>query len=75
MLGFDQVDLGAVFLDPGPVLKYVYWSERTKDPEGWVYKTLDDWWEETALSRFELETIRNALKKRQLVQEKREGLP
>ena len=21
----------------------IYWSERTDDPEGWVYKTLDDW--------------------------------
>jgi hypothetical protein len=53
----------------------VYWSERTTDPEGWVYKTFEDWWEETALSRFELETIRNGLKKRQLIQEKRAGVP
>lgn len=35
-----------------------YWSSRTSDPEGWIYKTIPDIFDETALSRKELETAR-----------------
>jgi hypothetical protein len=53
----------------------IYWSERTTDPEGWIYKTFTDWWDEAALSRHELDTIRVALKKKGLIHEKRAGVP
>src|SRR5689334_22262607 len=53
----------------------VYWSERTTDPGGWIYKTAEDWWGEAALSRYELDTIRTTLKKRGLIEEKRAGVP
>lgn len=35
-----------------------YWSDKTKDPDGWVYKSMPDIFEETALSRKELDTAR-----------------
>ena len=53
----------------------LYWTDRTKNEEGWVYKTLEDWWCETALGRNELKTIRNALIARQLIEEKLCGVP
>jgi hypothetical protein len=48
----------------------IYWSDKTDDPNGWTYKTLDDWWAETALGRYQLKTIRNALIARKLIEEK-----
>jgi hypothetical protein len=53
----------------------IYWSERTDDPSGWVYKTIDDWWNETALGRYELQTIRKALVKENLIEERLSGVP
>jgi hypothetical protein len=53
----------------------IYWTDKTKDPDGWIYKTLDDWWSETALGRYELKTIRNALIARGLIEEKLCGVP
>lgn len=40
----------------------IYWSKRTKDPEGWFYKSARDWEEETGLTRREQETARKSLK-------------
>jgi hypothetical protein len=53
----------------------VYWTDKSNDPDGWIYKTLDDWWVETALGRYELKTIRNALTSRDLIEEKLSGVP
>jgi len=53
----------------------VYWSFRTDDPEGWFWKTREEWKEETYLSRTEQETVRRALKKAGFLEEKVEGLP
>ena len=53
----------------------VYWSFRTDDPEGWFWKTREEWKEETYLSRTEQETVRKTLKKAGFIEEKREGLP
>jgi hypothetical protein len=39
-----------------------YWSKRTADEDGWFYKTLVEWEEETGLSRSEQETARKHLK-------------
>jgi hypothetical protein len=40
----------------------VYWMDRTKDPDGWFWKTQDEWFDETMLSRKEQETARRRLK-------------
>lgn len=35
-----------------------YWTDKTQDPDGWVYKTRDAIFEETGLGRKEQETVR-----------------
>lgn len=32
----------------------VLWSDVTKDPDGWFYKTFDEWGDELGLSKFEI---------------------
>jgi hypothetical protein len=39
----------------------VYWSRRTGANDGWFWKTVDEWEEETGLSRYEQETARKIL--------------
>lgn len=39
-----------------------YWTGRGADPDGWVYKSRDEIFEETALTRWEQETARKHLK-------------
>lgn len=41
----------------------IYWTRRTADPDGWFYKTQDEWKSETGLSRSEQEGARKALLK------------
>lgn len=53
----------------------VYWSHRTKDPDGWFYKSQEEWFEETFLSRREQETARKKLIAIGVLEEKRSGLP
>lgn len=36
----------------------LYWTERTQDPEGWIYKSFEDLYKETGMSRTEIETAR-----------------
>jgi hypothetical protein len=52
-----------------------YWSQHTKDPEGWFYKTSEEWNEETALTRREQETARKSLRGLGILREKRKGQP
>lgn len=52
-----------------------YWSQHTKDPEGWFYKTSEEWNEETALTRREQETARKSLRELGILREKRKGHP
>jgi hypothetical protein len=33
----------------------LYWSDRTSDPDGWFYKSFDDWKQEGCLSRAQIE--------------------
>lgn len=51
----------------------VYWSTRTKDPDGWFYKTQREWQEETGMTRSEQETARRKLKG--ILLSKRKGTP
>lgn len=53
----------------------LYWQRRCKDPEGWWYKTRDDWFEETGLSRYEQEGARKRLRKLGVMQEHLRGVP
>lgn len=53
----------------------MYWSSRTTDPEGWFYKTAEEWEEETALSRREQETARIRLRNTGFWEEKLRGVP
>ncbi len=39
----------------------MYWDLRTNDPQGWFYKTYEQWTSETALNRYELDKIRHHL--------------
>lgn len=54
-----------------------YWSENrtTIDRDGWFYKTADDWFEETGLTRREQEGARKKLRELGILEEKRQGLP
>lgn len=38
--------------------QFYYWSDKTSDPDGWIYKTREDLFDETGLSRKEQETAR-----------------
>lgn len=53
----------------------LYWQKRCKNPEGWWYKTRDDWYEETGMGRREQEGARRKLRQLQVLQEKRCGVP
>ncbi len=53
----------------------MYWQKRTKDPEGWWWKTMEDWTEETGLSRKEQESARRRLRNAGLLEEERRGVP
>ena len=39
----------------------VYWSDKTKDPEGWFYKTFAEWQAELGMNQHAIETSRDAL--------------
>ena len=39
----------------------VYWEKRTTDPDGWFWKTQDEWEDETGLTRYEQEGAREVL--------------
>lgn len=53
----------------------IYWSKRTQDPEGWVYKTAAHWEEETGLSQREQAGARKQLRVGGWVEEKLKGVP
>ena len=52
-----------------------YWHDKGEDPDGWIYKTQLEWQAETALSRYEQERARAALRELGLLEEQRRGLP
>ena len=53
----------------------LYWQQRTRDPNGWWYKTREEWTEETGMSRWEQESSRRNLRKLKLLYEERRGVP
>ncbi len=36
----------------------LYWTDRTRNPEGWIYKTHADWKRELGLGRYEVDHAR-----------------
>lgn len=51
----------------------LYWTEHTTDPDGWFFKTQDEWSDETGLSEEEQATARKILKRHGLIQEDLRG--
>lgn len=52
-----------------------YWSDKTTHPGGWIYKNRKDLFDETGLSRKELETARRDATKLGVMESKRMGQP
>jgi len=50
-----------------------YWKDHTDD--GWFWKTREQWWSETCLTRFEQETARRALRDKGFMEEDLRGMP
>lgn len=53
----------------------LYWQHCCKDPEGWWWKTLEEWIEETGLNRRELSLARRKLQLLGILDEKRTRTP
>lgn len=66
---FDSVKLAILWS------QLYYWSDKSKDPNGWVYKTRDELYEETGLKRREQENARSLGKKLGVLHEKKAGSP
>lgn len=60
----------AIFLS-----RLVLWEGRQADRDGWIYKTRDEFTEETGLTRWEQETARKNLKEKGFIEEKLSGVP
>jgi hypothetical protein len=52
-----------------------YWQRRTEDPDGWFYKTREEWQEETRLKRYDQEQARALLRKTPYWEEELRGIP
>jgi len=52
-----------------------FWHYRTKDKDGWFYKTADEWEEETGLTRREQESARKSLRSLGIIEEVKKGVP
>ena len=61
---------GALFLSQA-----VYWSNRTSNAEKWFYKTIEEWTEETGLSRHEQDGARKKLKAKGVLEIVKKGIP
>ncbi len=63
-------------INAGLLLNQLYfWTGKQDDPDGWIYKTQENWHEEIYLSRNELETARKTLIKLGYIEYKRAGMP
>lgn len=51
----------------------IYWSNRTKDYEGWFYKSRDEWCEETGIQRNQLYAIRDKLVSLRIMEQSQKG--
>jgi hypothetical protein len=52
----------------------VYWSPKTKDPDGWFYKSAEEWEDELGLTWEQQNLARKKLREAGIWEEKREGV-
>jgi hypothetical protein len=52
-----------------------YWHDKGKDPEGWIYKSYEEWHSETCLSRSEIDRARRDLRELGILSEAKRGMP
>jgi hypothetical protein len=52
-----------------------YWCDRGDDPDGWIYKSIEEWREETCLTRYEQEAARRALTACGVLESEKRGMP
>lgn len=69
----EYVDLTGSITAALMLSQAVYWMARTKDDDGWVYKSQADWETETGLTRTEYETARKRLNRLPFWQEDHHG--
>lgn len=48
----------------------IYWSDRTKNPQGWFYKSYLDWQAELSLSKHKVNTAVNQIKSKGILKTK-----
>jgi hypothetical protein len=53
----------------------VYWTSKGHDPDGWIYKTQSEMEEENGLSRRYQEKARRVLRKFDVLEEVKRGIP
>ena len=84
VLDLIRQHLGRVNLIPVPVLfleltgdtdsallltQLLYWTERARDDDGWVFKARHDWYAELHLNRYKLDMARRRLRDLSLIEE------
>jgi len=52
-----------------------FWKDKGHDKDGWIYKTYEEWQDETLLSRSELDRARSRLRKLGILEEQKKGVP
>lgn len=57
------------------VCQLLYWHDKGKLLDGWIWKTQREWTEETGLSRYEQEGARKRLIEKGVLEEKLKGIP
>ncbi|AOY88630.1 replication protein O [Marinobacter salinus] len=69
------VDLGLGMCGAMMLSQSLYWRARTRNPDGWFYKSQKEWQEETGMTRREQETARRRLTAAGFLEEQRKGVP
>lgn len=61
---------GAIVLN-----QLIFWSDKSKDPDSWIYKTYAEWYEETRLSKYIIYSRTELLKELGIVETRQEAHP
>lgn len=57
------------------ICQLAYWTGKQHNPDGWIYKTQEEWFFETGLSDKEQRTARRDLVQRGYIEERLRGIP
>ena len=52
-----------------------YWSDKSKNKEGWIYKSKKEWEDETTLTKYQQDRIVKKLKNKKIIEVKLKGVP